>query len=270
MPNLSKPEWKYSWVYEQWKNNNYKVVQEAFDRPYDELPAPSKIPAGAIEFDVSGFGETESVTLDIGKAICEVIWKNGVKLQTFVDATQLSGWYRFENLPAGLNPSLIAPSYNKRGENKSDEMSFIDLERLGYNQGKVSETNNSKSYIQDGWGGFTYKIFLEWENINKTQTGCWSISSSFPGWHKKLDASELVTLLLKKGFQESGEAHTRWWENFWAASSISIPDTILECTSSDQLPEATAHQSLFRQSGRQIMASFLPGKGIFIMILIHN
>ena len=113
MPDLSKPEWKYSWVYEQWKNNNYKAVQDEFDRPYDELPAPSKIPAGAIEFDISKPGDPESVTLDISNAICEVKWKNGTRLLTFVHATGLYGWYRFENLHSEISPKMISPAYNR-------------------------------------------------------------------------------------------------------------------------------------------------------------
>lgn len=228
MPNLSNPEWKYSWVYEQWKGNNYKTVQDAFDRPYDELPAPSKIPAGAIEFDISEFGEPLSVVLDISNAICEVKWKNGVRLLTFVHATALYGWYRFENLPSDLKPRLISPAYNRRGDNMSKEMSFFDLERLGYKQGEISETTNTSTYIQEGWGGFKYKIFLEWETVKNTQSGCWSISSSFPGWEEKEDASAVVTSASMVGFDESNMTHKEWWNKFWSSSTISIPDTILE------------------------------------------
>jgi alpha-L-fucosidase 2 len=171
MPNLSKPEWKYSWVYEQWKNNNYKVVQEAFDRPYDELPAPSKIPAGAVEFNISEFGEPVSIILDVSNAVCEVKWKNGVRLLTFVHASEQYGWYRFENLPGEIKPRLLSPAYNRQGDSKVLEMSFFDLDRLGYEQGRVTETGNTATYIQDGWGGFRYKIFLEWENIKSRDAG---------------------------------------------------------------------------------------------------
>jgi alpha-L-fucosidase 2 len=228
MPNLSKPEWKYTWVYEQWKNNNYKAVQDAFDRPYDELPAPSKIPAGAIEFDISGLGEPVSVTLDISNSICEVKWINGTRLLTFVHAKELYGWYRFENLPAQVKPQLISPAYNTQGDNKVQEMSFFDLDRLGYSQGKVIKTNNSSTYTQEGWGGFKYKIFVEWKNNKNVQTGCWSISSSFPGWPKQAAADEIVASAFNKGFGELYKSHTAWWRNFWASSSISIPDTVLE------------------------------------------
>jgi alpha-L-fucosidase 2 len=192
------------------------------------MPAPSKIPAGAIEFDISKLGETESVTLDISNAICEVKWKNGIRLLAFVHATDLYGWYRFENLPVGIKPRLISPAYNRQGDNKALEMSFFDLERLGYNQGQITETDNSTTYIQEGWGGFKYKIFLQWENTKNTHSGCWSISSSFPEWEKKALADENVATAIDKGFNESINTHSEWWHSFWTSSSISIPDTILE------------------------------------------
>jgi hypothetical protein len=55
MDNLNSPEWKFQWVVEQWKKGDYKPVQEKFDRPYDDNPAPTKIPAGALEIDLAGF-----------------------------------------------------------------------------------------------------------------------------------------------------------------------------------------------------------------------
>ena len=57
MENLDKPEWKFLWVQEQWAKNSYQNVQKMFDEPYNQNPAPSKIPGGAIEFNISSFGK---------------------------------------------------------------------------------------------------------------------------------------------------------------------------------------------------------------------
>jgi alpha-L-fucosidase 2 len=228
MSNLSRPEWKYSWVFEQWKKNNYGVVQEAFDRPYDDLPAPSKIPAGALEFNISKLGDTESVALNLAGAECEIRWKNGTTLKTFVHASENAGWYRFENLPDSIRPKLVSPAYTSHGDNKASEMSFFDLDRLGYSAGEESETDSTITFSQEGWGGFRYRIFVKWENRGSTQTGCWSISSSFPGWKDMPAADKNVTDAIGKGFNASVKEHSAWWKNFWASSSVSIPDTILE------------------------------------------
>ena len=86
MENLDKPEWKYSWVKEQWEKDNYSLVQNMFDAPYDRNPAPSKIPGGALEFDISAFGEVQSVELKLENALCIIKWKSGITLETFVNA----------------------------------------------------------------------------------------------------------------------------------------------------------------------------------------
>lgn len=228
MPNLEKPEWKYSWVFEQWKKKNYKVVQEAFDRPYDELPAPSKIPAGAIEFDISALGTVQSVVLDIRSSLCEVKWRNGTRLLTYVHGSEQHGWFRFENLPSEIIPVLVPPAYNRTGDKKASEMSFFDLDRLEYKQGKVDNTANSFRYDQEGWGGFSYRVSCEWTSGTHSLEGCWSISSAFPGGAKQKNADENVKTAMSSGFMKSYETHRLWWTNFWSGSSISVPDTILE------------------------------------------
>src|ERR1035437_6102035 len=135
--NLDKPEWKYSWVKEQWEKNTYSKVQNMFDVPYDADPAPSKIPGGAMEFDIASLGEVESVELNINDALCNIKWKNGATLQAFVNAASPVGWFRFEGVKAGFMPEFIAPDYNLEGDSETDNShSGQDLRRLEYPKGE--------------------------------------------------------------------------------------------------------------------------------------
>ena len=93
MENIGTPEWNFRWVYRQWLRHNYHAVQENFDQPYDRNPAPTKISAGALEFDLAAFGPVRSVHQHIQSAACEVRWKNGARLLTFVQANQPVGWF---------------------------------------------------------------------------------------------------------------------------------------------------------------------------------
>ena len=108
MENIDFDKWKFQNVYEYWKEGKYKQVQEVFDVPYDKLPAPSKIPAGAMEFDISKLGQVKRVCLDVETACCVVQWENGVELTTFVHAEDPVGWYRFENLPENIVPEIVS------------------------------------------------------------------------------------------------------------------------------------------------------------------
>ncbi|WP_273567992.1 glycosyl hydrolase family 95 catalytic domain-containing protein [Maribacter halichondriae] len=229
MENLKTPEWKYSWVYEQWKNDTYKEVQDRFDVPYDKSPAPSKIPGAALEFDITAFGEVASVHLYIKNGVCEIKWKNGIRLLAFVHATQPVGWYQFEGLPESLGYELIPPAYTTPGESLEDSpVTGQDLRRLEYPEGKILKNDTSTTYLQEGWGGFKYQVHAEHTVDAQSLTGSWSISSEFPEWEKKPSAMNLVKKHRQKGLSEAFKSHSKWWNEFWSKSSLKIPDTILE------------------------------------------
>jgi alpha-L-fucosidase 2 len=226
--NLDKPEWSFLWVQEQWKNNTYQKVQKLFDEPYDNNAGPSKIPAAALEFNIAALGEIESVELLLDKAVCEVKWKNGVLLQTFVHAKNTVGWFRFKGLKSGLIPELVAPAYNLDGElGGTNPVDGQDLRRLGYQKGQILKEKQSITYNQKGWGGFQYQVNVRWQKNTEGVEGCWSISSEFPNWAKQTPAEVLVKTIFKKGFSKQLNEHQNWWQNFWAQSSISLPDEIL-------------------------------------------
>jgi len=228
MENIGKPEWKFSWVKEQWEKNTYVNVQKMFDVPYDKNPAPSKIPGGALEFDISSLGETESVNLYLNNALCEIKWKGGASLQTFVNGRSPVGWFRFKGINSGLMPDLIAPAYNLEGESGEDSpVTGQDLRQLGYSKGEIVKAENSLTYNQKGWGGFQYQINVRWIKEDDVIEGCWSISSEFPGWEKQVDASERTSSAIKEGFATQLASHKEWWKEFWSQSGISIPDSVL-------------------------------------------
>ncbi len=229
MENLNTPEWKYRWVKEQWEKNDYKPVQEKFDVPYDRSPAPSKIPGAALEFDISSLGEVQSVHLYVREAVCEIIWSSGVQFHAFVHATDPLGWYRFSGLDAPLAHELIPPAYNLAGQSEAENpVTGQDLRRLGYPPGEVVQSQNSTTYNQEGWGGFSYQVHVgdqfsvgEWE-------GCWSISAQFPGWTTRPPATETVNQNLSIGLNTSLDTHADWWERFWGKSTVQVPDEILQ------------------------------------------
>ncbi len=230
MDNLSKPEFSWKWVQEQVKNKNYKVVQEMFDVPYDRLPAPSKIPGAALEFDTKELGKVQSVRLLLNNALCETKWDNGADLQTFVSADQPTGWFRFEGVPENFVPVLLPPQYQKEVASGAESpVTGQDLQRLGYTQGKVVKEDNKLVYRQKGWNGFEYEVAVTWENTGKTLTGAWTISSTFSEKEGAAPANNLISKTLQKtSYETAFQAHTGWWNNYWNKSSISLPDSVLE------------------------------------------
>ncbi|MEI6678736.1 MAG: glycoside hydrolase family 95-like protein [Mariniphaga sp.] len=230
MENFTKPEFSFKWVQQQVKANTYKPVQQLFDVPYDQLPAPSKIPGAALEFDTKSLGEVVLVKLSLNNALCETKWKSGAKLQTFVHASQSAGWFRFEGVSKDFIPRLIPPLYKKESVSTANNpVDGQDLQRLGYEQGKVVQQSNKLIYRQKGWNGFEYEVAVTWKYSGNTLTGMWTITSSTSEKEFKKNAGTIVGGMAEKTNYESElKSHSIWWKEFWSKSSISLPDTVLE------------------------------------------
>jgi alpha-L-fucosidase 2 len=228
MENIDYDKWKFRDVYEHWKADQYEKVQAAFDVPYNALAAPSKIPAGALEFDISALGKIQSVSLDLKSATCLVEWANGSRLTTFIHAEKPVGWYKFENLPESPGIELIPPAYNQAGDRRRDDQAMGDLDQLGYQQGEIQAEENSITYEQSGWADFSYQIHTRWETGKNTLEGCWSLSSENPGWEKKPLAEEVVSMEIGRGYDGSLSEHLQWWKEYWGRSQVEIPDPLLE------------------------------------------
>lgn len=228
MPNLRGPEFRFRWVIEQWRSNRYTLVQQRFDAPYEREPAPTKIPGGALEFPLASLGSVASVRLFIRQATCEVKWENGTRLLVFIDARNPVGWFRFERLRRRLTPEIRPPHYTNSTGICPLEEKGSELHRLGYPPGALRRTNDHLLYVQPGWNGFQYRISVRWRQEDGFLTGCWSISAHFPAKKQSLPAELITEKAMSSGWQQAWRDHTTWWEQFWAASSIDLPDELLE------------------------------------------
>ncbi|GAB3663430.1 hypothetical protein GCM10028791_38800 [Echinicola sediminis] len=229
MDNLNVKEWSYQWVKKQWEKDEYHKVQELFDHPYDQSPAPSKIPGAALEFGQSGLGKVKKVKLELGRALSEVEWDSGTRLKTFVHAEKNVGFFEFEGVEEGFLPELIVPRYvSEIISAKEDPVTGQDLRRLGYEKGTVNRTDSTLVYEQRGWGGFSYQVAVKWKYINEKLTGVWSISTRERRDEANSNAQKIIEEALNNGFEHYFASHLAWWKAFWSKSSINIPDVVLE------------------------------------------
>lgn len=216
---------RFSWVLEQVNNGDYLPVQKKYDWPYDMSPAPSKIPGAALEFSVKEWGEPCDVHLYIRNALCSVKWNNGVEMKTFVHADKPIGWFVFENLPDTMDFTIVPPNYGPASGVVADgPVAGQDLRRLGYEQGKVTRGDKSISFHQKGWGDFYYDVNVRWRYDGNNLYGVWGVSSSLAGE----DIATITEDALSRGITKDYASHLSYWDRYWGASSVSVPDTILQ------------------------------------------
>lgn len=229
MANLDFENYDFNWVWEQWKKDTYEKVQQKYDQPYDNLPAPSKIPGGAMEFNIQELGPVEHVKLILKDAVCEVKWKNGAMLHIFVHATEPIAWYRFKNIKAAVKPTIVPPPYySDKMSSANDPVSGQDLRRLGYPKGELTSTENSITYNQKGWSGFEFQVHTQWNQKSDDLLGSWSISSQKNTADLSKNAQQTVNDFNEIGWQNALNDHKNWWKQFWERSNITVPDSILQ------------------------------------------
>jgi hypothetical protein len=237
---FSGPEFRFARVRDHVLKNDYEPVHKMGDVPYDRDPAPTKIPAAALEFDISALGEVESVRLSLADAVCRVRWKNGARLTVFVHATEPVGWFQFEGLPAGERPKLVPPAYAAAvpaSDAGKDSLNPRSLASLGYPRPEVSGDETSIRYHQEGWGGMSYEVAVDWDLAQAgVLTGVWSISSVYPEakagpvtWGQGTElAPNSASQALKRTLIRDLDSHAAWWKAFWAKSTVRLPDPVLE------------------------------------------
>lgn len=231
MAGLHRDEFSFKWVQEQVRKKDYKPVQQYLDAPYDREPAPSKIPTGALEFQMPQGVAVKKAALGLADATAVVEWANGTVLKTFVHATKPVGWFRFEGVPRDFVPELIAPKYAGQANPgaKPDPVGGADLVRLGYDQGVIKRNGNSITYNQEGWGGFRYEITVRWKLVGQDiLEGVWSVSSHYPKAAIQPAALSVTQEALKGSYAAAHSSHVAWWTNFWKKSSIQVPDQQIE------------------------------------------
>jgi alpha-L-fucosidase 2 len=237
---LSGPEFRFAWVRDHVLKNDYDPVHKMGDIPYDRDAAPTKIPAAALEFDISSLGDVESVRLSLADAVCRVRWKNGARLTAFVHATEPVGWFQFEGLPAGTRPKLVPPAYAATVPDPDDLTNSLTgktLAGLGYSRPELSGDETSLLYHQEGWGGMSYEVAVDWELPNGgVLTGAWSVRSVYPeteagpvAWARTDEpAPNSAAQALKRTIAVDLASHRAWWKAFWGKSTVELPDPVLE------------------------------------------
>ena len=225
MDSISGPNNRFAWVCDQVRKGDYLPVQKKYDWPYEAQPAPSKIPGAALEFSLAGIGEPSGVRLYLHDALCEARWDNGMTLRTFVHASEPVGWFIFDQVPGSIDPVLIAPQYNNpEGSKDADSVEGQDLRRLGYKQGEIKTEPELISYHQEGSNGFSYDVSVRWKKKGSTVYGVWSVTTSMTTEQAFWETEEA----LARGIADDYQAHLAYWKPYWKASSISLPDSILQ------------------------------------------
>ena len=212
MPEIDKLS--FGLVVEKVKARQYQDIQALGDVPYETYPAPTKLPGAALEFDLNTLGEVQRAELDIATGQVSLSFTGGASFHTYVHAEKDYGYFEWKNLPAELVPALLPPNYHTGKDGSTgNSVEGQGLERLGYAKGSVEQSPGSLRYRQPTWGQGFYEALVAWQWSEGTLRGTWTLSN---GKAARLPGPP------------DPSAHLAWWKRFWEASSVSLPDPLLE------------------------------------------
>lgn len=218
-------KFRYKWIQERVAAGDEDSISEVYDDPYLFEPAPSKIPCAALEFPMKGLGAVRSVRLYLNNALCRVEWESGATLETFVNAAEPVGWFVFTGIDdPEFTPVLRTPMYQEEVEVDNTNIQGNTLASLGYEQGSIDSTGHSIHYHQKGWEDYSYDVAVQWKRDGSTLTGAWSVSTSL----KDLNAVNEVARAMRRGVGRDYASHMEYWDGFWAASSVQVPDPVIQ------------------------------------------
>lgn len=212
--DLSKFDFQF--VVKHVLNNNYNPVHQLGDWPYNNIPYPTKLPAAALQFNIAQLGEVVSNDLNIENALNTVQFKSGVVFKSYIHATKEQGFFSFENLNdaqiESLQPKIKIHNYHsKNGETTG-------LERLGYEQGALKAASFVSHYHQPTYDGHYFEVLIRWKKIGEHKLiGKWTITNNTP-----------AKLSTKFNENKNWKSHVKWWRDFWAQSSVQLPDELLQ------------------------------------------
>jgi len=211
----------FNWVYDQILKNNFRAF-EIDTISLNDSPLKNKIlkmSAGALIFDLASFkSKVSAINLSLKNSLCTINWDKGIRMKTFVHATDPIGWFIIENAPKDFVPKFDYPYYPD-GSKKPKK----------YTKATISNVEENESVFEfKSENGNSYCIALKLQKVGNDLVGVWSIVVSNVEELGQKNALVYVREAMLEGMDHSFQTHKRWWYNFWQQSFVNIPDELIE------------------------------------------
>jgi alpha-L-fucosidase 2 len=203
----------------EWERFNYRTMRELvaagrndefnriFDKPYDGLH-PTKLPAGRVEITLPAGTELRSFELNLATAEARVQTAGGGAVSAFFSAADRVALVRIPGVD-------IPPFEVKRPES---------LLKLGYAEPRPGERPGARWFEQDTAGGQRFCVFAASRRLPDGALLAVTVTTTHDGADPVAIAERLTGAALARGYDASLKPHAAWWNTFWSASRVTVPD----------------------------------------------
>ena len=216
-------EWNYRTIQRTVREGDLAGHSRVGDEPYFQ-PYPTKIPAGRIELMLPRKAKPERFELDLRSATGKAELTKG-NIDVFCSAAEPVVVIRCRAVVPRLK--IVAPAFAGVEGQTFSKKGWGDLGLLGYPAPQASREGGFDVYRQTCAEGLEFAIVA---GMRKVDDGCEiaiAVTTNAEG-DPVDEGKRRVAAALDAGYGRMHREHRKWWQEFWARSSIAIPDARLE------------------------------------------
>ena len=209
-----RSDWNYATLQHLFNTGDEKQIHTLFDAPYGDLAYPTKVPAGRLVLSFPQAEQISAFSLDAQRA------EGKVTLGT----QSVTAFFSATSPVALLHISGTATSLSLKGPS--------GVEKLGYPPAIFGNTTKSGIHtiwmLQQGSRGLNYAIIVASRQQGHTTTVAVAIVSNNDGKNPVEIGERRTSQALAAGYDALFAAHKTWWKQFWAISTVQVPDAAVQ------------------------------------------
>jgi alpha-L-fucosidase 2 len=189
-----------------------------FDKPYDDVH-PTKIPAGRIEITLPDGLDLTRFELSLADAQAHVHTASGKPIDAFFSATERVALLRI--------PGANRAEVNVRPPAGLAKLGYPAAGIFGRVEGGVpaAQARTSATWFeQEATSGLRYCVYAAWRREADFTLIAVTVTSTRDGGPPVAIAERLTRTALDRGYTIGLEPHAAWWNAFWSASRVSVPN----------------------------------------------
>lgn len=230
-----QPDFTYQKLTEWARSGKMAKIHRVYDQNGYARPAPTKLPVGKLILDL-GIRENVCSTLELITAHASLS-AGDIKVYAFIAAEERVGYIRV-NAPS-VQVHLENPKFGSPRKpvfhRLTDRRPRISAspKRLHYpapetGRKMVNPKTEHLYFIQQVDSAFSYATMVGILRDSQETLIVYTVVSSHDGADFLKDGEQLLADALERGYDAAFQSHAAWWQEYWARSSISIPDPVLE------------------------------------------
>ena len=199
------PDWTWATMQQQVRTGAMAQFHAMFDDPYEQIKYPTKLPGGRLIIERDGGGAVHHFALDLKSAEAQALF-----LRDTVRAVALA------QTPVLL---LRVPGTVKVSLEPSKGVS-----KLGY----LTATMGDGFFVQPAALGFSYAAVVRTRREGNVTLIAVTLATSADSKDPVATGRARTDAALNAGWSAATTVHRAWWKQFWAISSVTIPDSALQ------------------------------------------